>query len=53
MDKKNSCVQVYENTEADVGCTKFSHITIFKNFTATREPCLDTLAGLITGRKKQ
>ena len=35
MNKKNSCVQVYENTEASVGCTKLilthHHLNFYSN----------------------
>ena len=52
MDKKNSRVQVYENTEASVGCTKLILTHHYLNFTATREPYRETSAGLITEKKK-
>ena len=51
MDKKNSCVQVYENIEASVGCTKLILTHHYLNLTATREPYRETSAGLITGKK--
>ena len=51
VDKKNSRVQVYENTEASVGCTKLILTHHYLNFTATREPYRETSACLITEKK--
>ena len=53
MDKKNSCVQVYENTEASVGCTKLILTHHYLNFTATRKPYRETSAGLVTEKNRK
>ena len=52
VDKKNSRVQVYENTEASVGCTKLILTHHYLNFTATREPYTGRLQLVWSLKKK-